>query len=81
MGRKTISMSEEAYERLQSLKSDDQSWTDFGHWAADALEAQDDVNTEPNAVPDDILTEDNIPDLLNQFERRVERQLESAMRR
>jgi hypothetical protein len=51
MSRKTITVTDDVYERLGALKQDDESWSDIGDRAAGALESQDDdVNTDPNSV-------------------------------
>jgi len=51
MSRTTITVTDEVHERLEAHKQDDESWSDVGARAADALESQDeDVNTDPNSV-------------------------------
>ena len=51
MTRKTITVTEDVYERLATLKRDDESWSELGDRAADVLESGDsDVNTEPSSV-------------------------------
>jgi len=78
MGRKTITVSEDVFDRLEDLKDDGESWTDLGERAADALEGQDgDVNAAPNA--DQPLTEEHIDDIAAEVERRFERTLENSL--
>lgn len=82
MTRTSISLSDDVFDRLKALKRDGESWTEFGERVADTLEAQDDgVNSDSNATPDDVLTEDHISDIGAEVERRVERTLDNMTRR
>lgn len=66
--RKTTTTSAEAHERLMSFKRESESTSDLFERAAAALEAHDPTTDESSstpAIPDDILTEDHIPDIAN----------------
>ena len=80
MTRKSISVSEDVYERLLAHKGDDDSWTDVGQRAADALDAVDgdespDSGVDADADASHTLTEDHIDDIAAEVERRFERTL------
>jgi len=78
MGRKSITISDEAYDELASFKREQESWSEFAERAANALESQysadgrDDVNA---------LSEEHIDDIATAVEGRVQTLLENAMRR
>jgi predicted CopG family antitoxin len=48
MSRKTITVSEAAYERLQAHKDSGESWTEVINRAAEAMDSEDEH--KPNAV-------------------------------
>jgi len=83
MSRKSTTMGEDAFDRLDGHKHDDESWTEFGHRVADVLDAHDGDGEHASntpAVPDDVLTEGHIDDIGAEVERRVERTLENLSR-
>jgi hypothetical protein len=86
MSRKSISVSEDVYDRLLAHKGADDSWTDVGKRAADALDTVDgdtespDGGVDADANASHTLTEDHIDDIGAEVERRVERVLENATR-
>lgn len=78
MTRKSTSVTEDAFEHAQTTKRDDESWSEWFHRAADALESQDDdVDTGPSTVdlPDDVLREAHIPDIKREVVDAVEGRL------
>lgn len=78
MNRKTITIDEDAFERLDDLRDDDESWTEFADRAADVLEAESegrDGEHTPNT-----LTEEHIDDIVSRTSSQVVRDLETALR-
>lgn len=78
MSRKTITIDEAAFERLDDLRREDESWTAFADRAADVLEAgsagRDGEHTS------NTLKEDHIDDIASETASRVLRDLETALR-
>ncbi|SEO70614.1 hypothetical protein SAMN05216388_101757 [Halorientalis persicus] len=78
MTRKSTSVTEDAFEHGQATKKGNESWSEWFHRAADALESQDsDVSTDPSTtdVPDDVLREAHIPDIKREVADEVENRL------
>jgi len=76
MTRKTVTISEEAYEALDGEKRESESFTELAFRAAEALEDEDGaVNTDPNT-----LTEEHIDDIGAEVQTRMERLLKNANR-
>jgi predicted CopG family antitoxin len=74
MSRKTITISEEAYNALDGEKREGESFTELAFRAAEALEDGDGAaNTDPNT-----LTEEHIDDIGTEVEDRLQRILENA---
>jgi len=87
MSRSGISIDDEVHGRGKSLKRDDESWNDLLSRAFDALEQADADPGDADAardrldeLPDTLLTEDHIPDIGADVERRVERILDDRLR-
>lgn len=49
-GRKTITISKSAYDRLAPLKDEDESWTDVINSLVDEVEGEDGGEHKPNTV-------------------------------
>lgn len=77
--RKSISVDEPVYHRLAAHKRDDESWSDLANRAANALDAVD-ADASHGEIPDDVLTEAHIDDIVAKTERRVLNGLENRMR-
>jgi len=80
MTRKSITIDEDAFARLEGHKQDGESWTEFADRVADFLESQDGNNECGLSTPDDVLTEDHLDDIGSIVERRVESALEQQTR-
>jgi len=58
MSRTTLTVTDDAHDRLAAHKGDGESWSDVFERAAEALEGQDsDLNTDPNTVAVDNVDE------------------------
>jgi hypothetical protein len=76
MSRKTITIPEEVFEEAKAHKGD-RSWAEVVLAGAKPDGQEDEGQPERQAVPEDILTEDHIPDIGGEVERRLERVLEN----
>lgn len=86
MSRTTISVTDEAAERLESVadRKDHESGTQFFHRIADDLEelrgaTEDDV-TDRNGLPENVFTTAHIDDIANEAASRTLRELEGTLR-
>jgi predicted CopG family antitoxin len=78
-GRKTTTTSAEAHEALFTFKREGESASDLFKRAAAALEAHDPESGESPStaeIPEDVLTEDHIPDIANTAASRTVSELE-----
>ena len=78
MSRKTITIDEATFERLDGLRREEESWTELAERAADVLEAETD-GLDGEHTPN-TLTEDHINDIASETASRVVRDLETALR-
>lgn len=74
--RKTLTVARSPFERCAELKREGESWSEFLHRAADALET-DTGRTEHES---NTLTEDHIDDIATAAARRTAEELEAKLR-
>lgn len=80
MSRKTATASEEAHEQLFQHKRESESTSEFFERCADALQRIESGGAG-GEIPDDVLTTDHIPDIVNTTSRRTADELEERMSR
>lgn len=80
--RTNVSVPDAAFEHLKEHKRAGESWGDVFHRAAEALHGTESPDGEPDAthIPDGVLTEAHIDDIVNQTAAKTAREIKESLR-
>lgn len=79
--RKTLTVTESAFEACDSLKDEGESWSEFFHRVAETLETDGQQAEHGVNIPDDVLTERHLDDIAQYTARQLTEELRAQQSR